>query len=350
MPTPEELIDLLLSGVEGQIAACNIVAGVAQGVIEPSFVAKAFGLLARLADLNSFAASSDVVNALAVVGQGAYPTEMDREGRVPAMWLSGQGDFADDDPPTEVTTVMPVSSLRYLLPDTKEAQLMALGLSLAAEAAAGPPEPEAPQAVALLQKQRAEWRRVPLRPGATVGVPGHLLWFTSREQLNTAMADEDASARGQRARDVLGLNHRKAGETLIAVHFVGSAVADSSAKPTFIDAGTHRRFMGRPETEAGRADLAWGRTVDLHAFAERSDVIDGCGERVATEVGADMLPDGGIFEFEMLGTVTVASGTGDDEDRAFAARLQQRNRIADLKAELTEIVGWERESDHGPGK
>ena len=40
----------------------------------------------------------------------------------------------------------------------------------------------------------------------------------------------------------------------------------------------------------------------------------------------------------MLGTVSEASGSGDDEDRVFAARLEGRNHIDDLGAELTEIV------------
>ena len=170
---------------------------------------------------------------------------------------------------------------------------MALGLTLAAETVDGPPEPETPDAVALLQKQAPGWRRVPLRPDGTVGRRGRLVWFTSREELETTLAHEEASARGQRARDVLGLDHRTQGETLVAVHFAGSTIAKFSARPTFIDAGKNRRFMARPETVGGRPDSAWGRTVDLHAFSERSDVIEGCRERVATEVEPAMLPDGG---------------------------------------------------------
>ena len=148
------------------------------------------------------------------------------------------------------------------------------------------------------------------------------------------------SSKGQRARDVLGLNHHMPGETLIAVHFPGSAVeAESSARPTFIDAAKHRRFMAWPEGADGQADRAWGRTADLRAFDAGADVIDGCPELVADPVEAGALPNGGLVEFEMLGTVAGATGTGDAEDQAFATRLAGDDTIADLKTKLKNIIG-----------
>ena len=241
-------------------------------------------MLVRLAEEENLAESGDFVRALAVLGRGDYPPSM--EETPGPMWLRGNAALTDGESLAEATCVQPLSTLRHLVLDETVADLMAHGLSLAPETLDSP-SPVMRDAIAFWRQQPVERRRLPFQRGSCLGPPGGLLWFTSRQQFEAAVAPEAGDARGQRARDSLGLDHRQMGETLIAVHFPQSAVADSSARPTFIDAATHKRFMAWPEDEAGQRDRAWGRTVDLEAFSTGTTVIDGCPERVAPEVDAE---------------------------------------------------------------
>ena len=337
VPTPQDMIDMLLERVDGRIVACNVIAGVEYDVIEARLVAEVFRALARLAEVDGLGASDDPVATLKIVREGDYPSAMGREERPPPMRLRGKGAWTDGGVSDDVTVVFPLSTLRYLVPEEKERELMALGLSLAAEAS-DPPRPDTHDAVAALRSKPVDWRRVSLRADGTIGRPGELLWFTRREELADAVAEEEETARGQRARDILGLSHRKAGEALVAVHFPSSAVARTSRRPTFIDAAGYLRFMAGPETAAGRADRAWGRTADLRAFEDGLATMDGCPERVAEPVPAGALTGDGLFEFEMLGTVRRATATGDAEDEAFATRLARGQGIDELKAKLAGMV------------
>ena len=172
MPTTEELIDVLLSRVEGHIAACNIVAGVEHGVIERDLVVEAFSMLARLAEVEDLGVSRKLVDALDVLQKGDYPPTMDGAARAPAMRLRGPHALTDGDFPAEVAAVFPVSTLRYIVPDEKVNGLMALGLSLAAKTS-DPPTSESRDAVALLRQKPADWRRVQLEAKSSLGPPAN---------------------------------------------------------------------------------------------------------------------------------------------------------------------------------
>ena len=61
MPTPQDMIDMLLERVDGRIVACNVIAGVEYDVIEARLVAEVFRALARLAEVDGLGASDDPV-------------------------------------------------------------------------------------------------------------------------------------------------------------------------------------------------------------------------------------------------------------------------------------------------
>ena len=112
------------------------------------------------------------------------------------------------------------------------------------------------------------------------------------EELADALAEEEETARGQRARDILGPEPPK-GRRRPWWRFT-SRLRPSPERRAGRPSSTLRgslRFMAGPETAAGRADRAWGRTADLRAFEDGLAPMDGCPER-GSRTRARRRPDG----------------------------------------------------------
>ena len=332
MPAEDAVIDSLLAGVAGQIAACNMVASVQRGLVRPAMVADVFAMLAKLAAREDFARSTDAVGALLEIRDGEWP-DVDPGGVVAAMWLAGNRPAADDDFVGGVTTVTGIPVLRRLLGAAEE-RFMAQGLTMAASTT----DPESAEDVAFWQRCDPALRRFRVDPDATLGRPDEVLWFTRRQAFADGLRPEAGSGSAQRARDLLGLD-KEVGEVLVAVHFPAAALR-GSARPTFFDGIAHSRFRAWPDGREAQADMTWGRTVDLRAFEDGAESMDGIPERVAPPVPGDRSPGGIEAEFEMLGRVERETGTDATADAEFAARLAagQGLTVDDLAARLKAIV------------
>jgi hypothetical protein len=155
---------------------------------------------------------------------------------------------------------------------------------------------------------------------------GHpLVWITPRMRLEERIATSDRPA--ERARDHLGLVHHSAGTHLMALHLPASTIElVKSNRPTFADAGQHRRFMVLPPEVPAPFPQSWGQTLDLAEFEDSSRLASGGAERVCARIGADQL-NGQKIGFEYLGSIRLARGQGSEADDIFASEMVARNPI-----------------------
>ena len=138
----------------------------------------------------------------------------------------------------------------------------------------------------------------------------------------------------------MGLVHHEDGAMLAAMHFQPLTLsAHPSARPTFADAGCHRRFKTWPDDEAAQKERGWGRTVDLRALHAAAASVDGCPERIAKSIPGHSLANGATFEFELLGAVRASADQGDAADAAFAMGLSNGRTVAELGTELSTLIG-----------
>lgn len=162
-------------------------------------------------------------------------------------------------------------------------------------------------------------RQVNLRPNQVIGNPESVLWITPLEEVQKHLVGTEAA---ERVRDGLGLIHRdRLHEPLVLLELPASAVAGTTnGRPTFADAGSHRRFKTHVDGKAKSKRSAWGHTVDLERLAGGNTLIDGHPERVCMPVPTAML---GRIEFVPLGKIRFVrtEQTGRDDDPAFAQRL-----------------------------
>lgn len=144
------------------------------------------------------------------------------------------------------------------------------------------------------------------------------------------------------ARDLMGLVHHGDNVSLVSVKMPHDVIeARHCHRPTFADAGSHRRFRQRPDRCRPRN---FGRAVDLakHRAEPLSSPVDGALETVTTP-----LP----FNPELqatwwcLGCTTKhgerdkKSSRADDEmDEIFFNRLLRGRRLIDIRAKLERII------------
>ena len=141
--------------------------------------------------------------------------------------------------------------------------------------------------------------------------------FEARKRAAASLADF--------ARDFLGLIHHKTGQHLIALHVPASAVAQvATARPTFADAGRHRRFMAAAAGDPPPYQHAWGQTLDLDAFQDTGELADGAAERVCARIDTTHL-GGKSLQFEYLGRVVHTRGSFSATDGDFADRQRKRD-------------------------
>ena len=187
------------------------------------------------------------------------------------------------------------------------------------------------------------------RLGAGKSIGGHSgsVWITGKPILDKKLAGYEQPA--DRARDVLGLVHRKPQkpqkppDVLVALHFPW-AVMDKvrSARPTFMDAGNHLRFRARADARHRRRMASWGHTVDLAKVSAKAKNVDGLPERVCGAIDSGTLaPTDGKFGFTPLGRVTTKRGHKADthgNHAAFARRMANGRTDPELANALLAII------------
>lgn len=158
--------------------------------------------------------------------------------------------------------------------------------------------------------------------GSTIGYP--LVWITPRERFDELVKGSSNAA--ALARDHLGLVHQLANAHLIAMHIPASAVRlVTSNRPTFADAGQHRRFLVWPAEDPPPYAKAWGQTLDLSQLEDFSNLASGGAERVCARIEADHLV-GKAIQFEYLGKLLTSRGVTAATDNAFAQYQYERDK------------------------
>ena len=329
--TTDQVVERLLETVGGQIVACNVLAGVQNGLVDAAWATEVLAWMGTVGGHADYADSAGILRALEVL-RTRRSTVLPHGA--PDIRLRG----ADAPSPfqVEVSWVQPAWKLRRLVSSEDRERLAREGLVLPTS-----------RAGVLSTATVDEWRNKPalartvrVEPAATVGGRRHdVVWFTRRAALDEAVVGVSPSVRAQRTRDLLGLVHHQEGAMLVAMHFQPPTLsACPSARPTFADAGMHTRFKAWPDDEAARKDRSWGRTVDLHALDESAASVDGCPERVANTIDGHSLADGATFEFELLGAVQAPAAQGDAARAAFASRLLNGRTVAELETELNALA------------
>lgn len=159
--------------------------------------------------------------------------------------------------------------------------------------------------------------------GSTLGYP--LVWITPRDAFKrklSAAANEAALAR-----DRLGLVHQAANAHLVAMHIPASAIQPvASNRPTFADAGEHRRFLVSPTERPPPYPRAWGQTVDLEQLEDFFELASGGAERVCARIEGMNLTSH-VLEFEYLGKLLTSRGVSAATDNAYAAHQVERDEV-----------------------
>ena len=331
--TTEQVIGRLLESAGGQIIACNVVAGIQNGLVDPAWAADVLAWMGTLASHEHHADPKRFLRALDDLKMRRHPTAS-LPPDLPDIRLCG----VDAPVPfeVEVSCILPAWMLRMLIFGEDKQRLRREGLALPRS----PADHLAPAVAEEWRSKPAHVRTVRVNRASTVGRHHSVVWFTRRTALADALAAVAPSARAQRTRDLLGLVQHQEGAMLAAMHFQPPTLsACPSARPTFADAGCHTRFKAWPDDEAARQERRWGWTVDLDALSASAMSVDGCPERIAKSIDGDSLSDGAAFEFELLGTVQAPAAQGDAADAPFARRLLNGRTVPELGAELKTLTG-----------
>ena len=112
----EQVIDRMLQCTAGQIVACNIVAGIDNGLIDRSLPKEAFDWLGRLAAFRSrYQESRELVKALVVLRDSDFPERVKRLAPPPEFRLRGDSTIAPRDLTGNVSCILPAWLLNRLI-------------------------------------------------------------------------------------------------------------------------------------------------------------------------------------------------------------------------------------------
>ncbi|RYY26089.1 MAG: hypothetical protein EOP62_11450 [Sphingomonadales bacterium] len=152
-----------------------------------------------------------------------------------------------------------------------------------------------------------------------------LVWITPRPEFEQQLELSDHPA--DFARDHLGLVHRGSGQHLVAMHIPATAIdLVASARPTFADAGGHRRFLVLPEDTPPPFPQAWGQTLDLARFETIGNLASGGAERVCARIHLDDL-GGQTIPYHYLGRLRETRGVAAATDEDYAGCLVARDAV-----------------------
>lgn len=343
--TLEAFLDGLMMRPRGRIICCNALNSLNDGQCDKAFVGEVFGwwremFCHRLRAAGTFpidsdrfdAAAADALDALVLdslepgfLGARPPPQFRLRCRRRPKLKSVG-ADFA---------TVTPVHGLLYhLIPVDERRRMVAGGGVLVA------PDPTDPEvdSFALGGEQRVTLRGDPVGPAPrTVGRPHGLVWLTLTGEVAADLSHPGAA---EHVRDILGLIHHGEKRALAVLHLAHAVAGMATGRPTFADAGAHRRFKAKADDKRARHRKAWGHTAHLALLAAGSRKIDGRLERVCLPIPTAGL---GPVRLTPLGYTKSTRGTmsGKDDDIAFAERLVKAHggeRV--IRASLGKVLGF----------
>ena len=326
----------MLASAEGQIVACNIVAGLDHNLFAFQLARDALESLRRLIQHSpDYDDPAAIADGLRHLRDGHYPPAMRVAPLPPELRLRA--------PQYQHTTAPSISTVSCVLPASQLNDFIAPDhlLTFRSEGLTFPPSASALMGLTMTRRWRSlspTRRRVPFNPTASLG--RSVLWLTRHAPLQSHCAGRRANP-AQRARDVLGLVHHGADTVLAALHFSAAVLGSrAAARPTFADAADHSRFKTWPDTVTAQADRSWGYTTNLCAIACNANTVDGCPELVTRPIGGHHICQYGHFEFEVLGAVETARGATVADNSAFAQRLLSAMSVAHLRQRLQEVAFW----------
>lgn len=176
----------------------------------------------------------------------------------------------------------------------------------------------------------------PLRRAESLGGYSQLFWITrsSRIQYITkSISSDERGTRGTRVRDYLGLIHREQNVPLVELRLKASKIFKKArARPTFVEAGDHRRFKIRPDLPKNIKILDWGFTADLLRLEQDKPSLDGAPEQVVEPIKTEELGEISCF---LIGCVETTRGEEDDDK--FTERLMNSRTKDEL---VKRLLSW----------
>ena len=314
----ERMIDLLLKEPIGRIVACNIFAALEENLIKRELLKTFLENCLQAFTEVTVLTTEDLIGQFEDVARGDRPISNRRQflfactKRTTAM--------TED---SEFSTVMEIGTLNgYLISDSALADGHASFVSNP-----DPTDPMLRDAIDLLNG-RTDIYRSNAYLGGNPNRP--LFWITPSEMLLAERRDNSLENLGDAIRDLLGLIRYEDSIPLVELRIPGNRLrCQKHARPTFADAGTHRRFRIRPDTSRARQRSGWGCTVHLRLFANGNTNINGASERVVDPAALNADLD---VEFEFAGfTETTRGNTIEDDDAAFAERVCYGINLSELK-------------------
>lgn len=325
------MIDSLLRCTAGQIVACNVLAGVEHRLLDRAWVKDTLAWMGRLGAYAEYGTPEKLVEALQDLRDGRVPSDVAPGAERPDIRL--RGDAVPSPFQVEVSCVVPTHVLRNIVSHEDRIRLRDEGVAWRSSDAAF----MASSTIDEWWSKPARVRTVRFNPSESLGLGQSVVWFTRRDAITRATATLRGSDRTQAVRNKLGLVHHRVGKTLAALHFPPATLSGVvSARPTFADAASHRRFKTWPDRAGARRRRHWGTTVDLEALDAAAASVDGWPERVTKEINGAVLSQG-RFEFELLGSVPAPPGMSKAADTAFATRLAEGRTMAQIAQKLKDL-------------
>lgn len=154
-------------------------------------------------------------------------------------------------------------------------------------------------------------------------------WIAPSSFISDERSSKSFYELGDTVRDLLGLIHIEENAPLIEICIPSDKLrVRKHARPTFIDAGDHRRFRHMPDKKNSQKKSGWGWTVHLSSFAYGQHFLDGSPERIVETTDFNVSLN---VKFESAGITKIARGnTMIDNDMAFARRISNDTNIPDI--------------------
>jgi len=309
-------VEDLLHNPLGRIALCNLVLGYQEGLFDQIFAKQLFDWWVDLCTFTHSSTASAKLGALGHLTGGRIPPTF-RPGvprpvfrfaakKARASWPGGDYDLVSVAHAIVLRDKMSRPDLRRLL--SNGYRLPPVGTTQWSDA-------DTNRFSSLESDQR--WFR--LAAGRRIG--NDILWFTSWQELDKTIGS--AGNMASNARDRLGLVHYLDRDTLVALFFSSAVVRHvAGGRPTFADAGVHRRFQARAKSRRLRSRSAWGRTADLALLKPGCNAADGVQERVSNSLDDSAIKSAKV-PFSFLASVVGMRGdTSTDSDLVFSTYLQ----------------------------
>lgn len=320
-----DLLDLLFQKPLGAVVVCNIVDCLDEALVDAPFVRAFIGAAEAAFDQEKPKTTINVIGMLAKVARGRLPVSVSGAPSIGRSFLCGCTVPAASLNDT-CSCVLDVGKFKEnLVSDARVNEGHGFFLSNP-----DPADPELERAIESLNG-----RDNIFKPDAKLGGGEvQLFWVCPTDTLSLRIAKH---LTGDEARDALGLIDHRTGVALIEIRFpANKLVSVKWARPTFADAGTHRRFRPINDGKTSPSTSGWGCTVDLGRFAAGDPVLDGLPERVVEPLAFDRELEA---EFSFVGGTTSTRGltAAKDDDEAFAQRVLGRRTVTDLRNRLTAL-------------